>query len=52
VHINLLNRDSQLSRLHVHSDASKTGEIAEMWCLRNYVKEVFGGIDLAAGCDS
>jgi len=52
MHINLLNRDGQLSRPHVHSDASEVGEIAEIWCLRHDIKEILGGFDLPVGDDS
>jgi hypothetical protein len=42
MHLDLLDRESQISRVEVDSDALKRGEVFEPWGLRDDVQEVFG----------
>lgn len=51
MHLNLLDRESQIPRVDVYPDALKRHEVFEPWGVRDDVQEVFGRSYLTV-CDS
>lgn len=49
MHFDLLNRESQISRVEVYSDALKRHEVFEPWGVRDDVQEIFGRRYLTVG---
>lgn len=49
MHLNLLDRESQIPRVHVDPDALKRRKTFEPWGLRDDVQEVFGSRCLTVG---
>ncbi|SLK12622.1 hypothetical protein [Arthrobacter sp. P2b] len=49
MHLNLLDRESQISRVDVYSDALKRHEIFEPWSVGDDVQEIFSRRELTIG---
>jgi hypothetical protein len=49
MHLNLLDRESQIPRVDVYSNALERHEIFEPWSVRDDVQEIFGGRELTIG---